>query len=257
MGIFATGGRTASPAHPEARAAELSEKRRSALPARFEAVGEALASGWGAVDACAVVGRELALAGTSLDEALQGLATTWRVVRRTEPRWDASRALAVAWSEATLDYLHQLTCADPVTGLASLAHLQSRVLELYRGQLRGRGPAETHALVVVDTHRGASTRDIDGRREAVDVFAGDLQVARMAEVVRTVFLGEETLGILGGSRLVVITRRDDRLGQRVGLLRRLLLGRCEPAAATPRVWIEGLPPSEEAAATVLSELARL
>lgn len=255
MGIFATRGRQAPSSHPETRAAELSEKRRSALPPRFEAVGEALASGWGTVDACAVVGRELALDGTSLDEALQGLAATWRLVRGTEPGWSAARALSVAWSEAMLGYLHQLTCEDPVTGLASLAHLQSRVSELYRGQLRDRGPEGTHALVVVDPERGEPAYDLDGRREAVDVLAGDLQAARVAEVVRTVFPGAQTVGIIGGSRIVVITHRDDQLGQRVALLRRLL-GRREPAAPT-RVWIEGLPPSEDAAATVLAELARL
>ncbi len=255
MGIFATRGRQAPPSHPETRAAELSEKRRAALPPRFEAVGEALASGWGSVDACAVVGRELALDGMSLDEALKGLAATWRLVRRTEPDWSAARALSVAWSEATLDYLHQITCEDPVTGLASLAHLQSRISELYRGQLRGPGPDQTHALVVVDPQRGEPAYDIDGRREAVDVLAGDLQAARVAAVVRTVFAGDQTMGILGGSRIVVITVRDDRLGQRIGLLSRLL-GRHEPAAP-PRVWIEGLPPSEDAAATVLAELARL
>lgn len=257
MGIFASSRDVALPTHPEARAAELTEQQRVALPPRFEAVGEALVSGWDTVESCVVAGRELALDGCSLDEALMGLAATWRLVRRREPSYTAARALSVAWSEATLDYLHQLTCTDPVTGLASLAHLQSRVSELYRGQLRDSTPADTHALVVIDTHHGSfEEEDIDGRRGAVDVFAGDLRAARMAETTRTVFAGDQTLGLLGGRRLVVITHRDERLGQRVALVQRLL-DQPEAGAARTRVWIEGLPPSETAAASVLAELARL
>ena len=134
--------RTAPPAHPGARA-ELSADLVAGLPQRFEAVGEALASGMGSVDACAVAGRELALDGVALDEALDGLLATSSLVRGTEPDFGDVRALSEAWSESTLEYLHRLTCEDPVTGLASLAHLQSRVSELYRGQLRDRPSRRT------------------------------------------------------------------------------------------------------------------
>ncbi|MFC6345461.1 hypothetical protein ACFP8W_25980, partial [Nocardioides hankookensis] len=63
----------------------------------------------------------LARDGVSLAEALDDLATAWRLVRGSEPEHAELRALAVAWSDATLGYVHGLSCADPLTGLASLA----------------------------------------------------------------------------------------------------------------------------------------
>ena len=48
--------------------------------------------------------------------------------------------------------------------------------------------------------------------------------------------------------------RDDRLGQRVALLRRLLADLDEDEQ--PRLWIEGLPTSDASCAGLLDELAR-
>ena len=246
MGFFATRVKPAAPAHPEARA-ELSPDLLAALPPRFEAVGEALASGVGSVDACAVAGRELALDGVPLDEALDGLLATSSLVRGGEPDYGDARALAEAWSESTLEYLHRLTCEDPVTGLASLAHLQSRVSELYRGQLRDRpAPWDSHALVVVEVAHPRQPRPI-----ATEPFASDLRTARFAETARTVFSGPDTLGRLGRHRIAIVTVRDVRLAQRVTLLHRML-SRLEGRA---RVWIEGLPASASGAAALLGELA--
>lgn len=248
MGIFAMGAGHVPNAGPEA-GVELSDEQRGALPTRFEAVGEALASGAGAVDACAVTGRELALDGVSLDEALGGLEATSRLVTGALPGFADSRALAVGWSEATLGYLHRLSCEDPVTGLASLAHLQSRISELYRGQLRDRlGARDGHALVVIDPAPTA----VMSPRVPAEVLAADLRAARFAEAARTVFAGSETIGRLGRHRIVVVTGRDERLGRRVGLVKDML----SAVEGGVRVWIEGLPGTEAAAATLLAELAR-
>lgn len=247
MGIFAPRAKVAPPARSGARA-ELPEAVLASLPDRFAAVGEALASGTGADVACAVTGRELALDGVSLDEAMEALQETFRLVRGAPPGFADARALALGWSEATLGYLHQLTCEDPVTGLASLAHLQSRVLELYRGQLQDR-PAvrDAHALVVVESRTPAPVVPT-----GPEAFVADLRVARFAETVRTVFAGGEPVGRLGRHRLVVVARRDAKLPQRVALVRRMLY-RTDGGV---RAWIEGLPDTEAAAAVLLGELAR-
>ena len=86
------------------------------------------------------------------------------------------------------------------------------------------------------------------------VLTEDLRVARAAEAIRTAFAGQETIGRLTRHRLTVLAPRDERLGQRVALLRKLLT-HTEPADA--RVWIEGLPRTRDAAAATLAELARL
>ena len=49
--------------------------------------------------------------------------------------------------------------------------------------------------------------------------------------------------------------RDDRLAQRVRLVRRLI-GGAEESPVSPRVWVEGLPPVAEGAALAIADLAR-
>jgi GGDEF domain-containing protein len=249
MGIFAPRAGAASSTRPEARAAELTQTQLAALPPEFEAVGEALASGSGAADACAVLGHRLAVDGISLDEALSGLETAFRMVLGTPPTFSDTRALTVAWSESVLGYLHRLSCEDPVTGLATMAHLQSRLAELYRAEASHGPVSDSHALVVVDVGPPAA-----GDGVGAGVLTEDLGVARAAEAIRTAFAGQETIGRLTRHRLTVLAPRDVRLGQRVSLLRRLLT---HTEATAARVWIEGLPRTPEAAAATLAELARL
>lgn len=228
---------------------ELPDDLLTALPSGFAAVGEALVSGAGAVDACAVTGRTLALEGVSLDEALHGLGTTCRLVRGTDPDFADTRALSLGWSEATLGYLHRLSCADPATGLASLAHLQSRIAELYRGQERESPTVRrAYALVVLDTVHPDRPDELD----PVSAFTADLRAARFAETARSVFAGGEAVGRLDRHRIVVLTTRDPELGRRVAVVRRML-GDLEGGA---RVWIEGLPGTEASARAALGELAR-
>ncbi|GAA4370610.1 hypothetical protein GCM10023146_18990 [Nocardioides caricicola] len=232
MGWFASRGRCGATGDPGARG-ELSSEQRAALPPRFEAVGETLASGSGTSSACEVAGAALARDGLSLAEALDQLAETSALVRGDEPTYYEVRALSVAWSEATLGYLHSLSCDDPLTGLASLAHLRSRVSEVYRGS----APAE-HALVVV----AAPEHEHD------DVLTRSMRVARVGDTARTVFPGPETIGHVGAGRVVVLTGRDDRMARRVGLLREMV---------EARVWIEGLPETDAGAAALLDELTRV
>ena len=239
----ATRKRSTTTGDPEA-GRELSLELRAALPPRFEAVGEVLASGSGSVVACEVLGGVLARDGVSLAEALDDLATTWRLVRSSEPGHAEVRALAVAWSDATLGYVHGLSCADPLTGLASLAHLRTSISDVHRA-----GAAEqTHALVVVVAE---TAHDVDQLGEPL---ARAMQDAQLGATVRGVFPGRETIGHIAPGRVVVLADRDERLARRVDLLRRMLEGGPPPR---PRVWTEGLPDTDEAAAALLDELTRL
>lgn len=223
---------------------ELSLEQRAALPPRFEAVGEALASGSGATSASELVGAALAHDGMSLAEALDLLAETTALVVGTEPSFYDARALCVAWSEATLGYLHGLSCDDPLTGLASLAHLRSRVSEVYRGP---DSRPDDHALVVVVT-----PPEVDDGYD--DVLSRSMRVAQLGDTARTVFPGPETIGHVAPGRVVVLAGRDERIGRRVGLLREMLAAGPDPVT---RVWIEGLPETDEGAAALLDELTRV
>ena len=247
MGLFATKPRAGHPDGPGA-GRELSEEVRRGLPDRFEAVGEALASGSGSVVACDVAGRSLAQDGASLEEALSGLRATSIAVTGAEPAYADLQAIAVAWSEATLAYLHRVSCEDPLTGLSSLAHVRSRLSELYRCYDYGDGTVpHTHALVVLEL-----PEDRPGDRSDPDHFSRSLRLARLGETARTVFPGTETIGRLGNHRVLVLAQRDDRLGRRTSLLRTMLLS----APYATRLWIEGLPATDDSAAVLLDELAR-
>lgn len=227
---------------------ELSEQVRTGLPRRFEAVGEVLASGSRSLEAYDVVGRRLAQDGAALDEVLDALRQTTQAVLGSDPSFDAVRAITVAWSEGTLAYLHQISCEDPLTGLASLAHVRSRLAELYRAAARSGGDvSQQHALVVIDL-----PETVESLAAPDSGFSRTLRLARVGQSTGTVFNGAETIGRLGARRVVAVVERDPVLGRRVALVRTLL----STADFPTRVWIEGLPGSDEVAALLLDELAR-
>jgi hypothetical protein len=240
------------PAAPEPGTREgLSEATRLALPPRFEAVGEALVAGSGSVDACEVVGSDLARDGVPLAEALDALSTTYRMVRGGDPDHADTRALSLGWSEATLGYLNRLTCEDPLTGLASMAHVRGRLSELYRGDPRHRGGTrDTHALVVVDVPVAGGTAHA-GRTRVEQA----LRASRVGALARSVFPGTKTIGRVGPRRVAVLCERDERLGPGVAELRQRLAG-LDSAMAPARVWIEALPDTDAEAASLLDDLAR-
>ncbi len=231
------------------RGRALPEAVRRSLPMRFEAVGEALASEESTVAACATAGRDVARDGAALGEALDGLRATYRLVRDAAPDFEAAETLSVAWAEATLEYLHQLSCEDPLTGLASLAHVRTRLAELYRhAEQAGTCVQRTHALVVVESafRRRAHPSE--------HPFTRALHLVRVCELVRAVF-PSETVGRLGLDSAVVVVRREPDLGTSVRLLRELLTDLGEGSVHL-RVWIEGLPAGDDSAAGLLDELAR-
>lgn len=241
MGSFGTLVRRLVSADP-GRAGTIASGR-GAHAGGFEAVGEALAQGGDVSVACAVVGRELARDGVDLGEALDGLRATTGQVTGREPRFEELRALGHGWAEETLAFVHTLSCEDPLTGLASPAHLRSRLGEVYRGAWEiGESAGRTHVLVVVD---GVLPDDVDALDRAWWALSA-------SEDVRRVFRGGETFTRLAPDRLVVLARRTPRLADQLGCLRDLHLAR-----RGPRIWLEPLPPDVEAAAYVLDELVRL
>ena len=249
MGIFATLTRRGAQADV-APGADLVEDGQHLVPARFEAVGEHLAAGRDASVACAMVGRSMARDGADLGEALDGLRATWARVQGGEPDFRAVRALCVAWSEETLGYLHQLSCEDPLTGLASLAHLRARLSEVYRiAEQGGTSTTTSHALVVLDLPLLARPTAWE------DAFESTLRLARLAETARMAFPGGETICQASPGRLVVVVQRNDLLARRVGLLRSLVED-AAPESGRARIWVEGLPPTDDGAALLLDEIAR-
>jgi GGDEF domain-containing protein len=249
MAIFASFARRRT-SSDQATAAELPESIRRQLPMRLEALGDALASGVDTTAACSVVGRAIAQDGASLGEALDGLRATFALVSGGHPDFSSTEALSVAWSEASLQYLHQLSCEDPLTGLASLAHVRTRLAEIYRdAEQAGVRAQETHGLVVVELHDPAPVST--GEQKLTRAF----RLVELTETMRTVFSGGETIGRLGLDRAVAVVRRGPGLGRSVTTLRGFVSD-LDLASAQARVWIEGLPGNNDGAASLLDELAR-
>ncbi len=237
-------------AAPDAHLRDLPDEVRMALPLRFEAVGEALVSGAPVAAACSVVGRDVARDGAALGEALSGLRATYDLVLGTSPTFEAAEALSVAWSDATLEYLHDLSCEDPLTGLASLAHVRSRLDEIYReAELTDVAVPRSHALVVVELCFRAASVDPAHR------FTRAMRLVQVTEALRAVYSGGQTLGRLGLDRAVAVVPRGGDLGTSVALLRELL-GDLDLGEMDLRVWIEGLPGAAESASRLLDDLAR-
>jgi hypothetical protein len=247
MGFWAFRDKTV-PGPPSASDPALLDRVYDEVPAHFEAVAEALIAGRSATDACEIVGRLLGGQGVSLEETLADLRTTYELVLHTEPAFTDACAVSLGWSEATLAYLHQLSCADPLTGLASMAHLRGRLTELYRGDARGLAPLrDRYALVVVE----AAAPRLSGIAD--EVFGVDLRMSRIGESARSVFSADETVCRVGPRRIVVLAARDQDLARRMSVLRSLLeVG--ERAHGGLRIWSESLPFVADQASSLLDEL---
>lgn len=220
------------------------QKRVGAISTRLEAVAEAASRGEEARAACSVTGRMMAREGVDLGEALDELRSATEQAAGREPTFEEVRALGMAWAEETTAYVHQLSCEDPLTGLASAAHLRARLSEVYRGaRLNGVDPAASYAVAVVEVPVTAT-----------DPFNNALWMVRVVEVLRISFPGEESVAAVGPSRLAVLVPREEHLGIRLAGLRVDLEELAGPGEVA--VWLEGLPGGLEGAVRVLDDLLR-
>jgi len=210
------------------RSAEPTSTRGTAHP-EWASVGEALATrSWAVVELCRVVGRDLAERGISVGEALGELRSTTRRVARREPTFEECESLAGAWADATLGYLNRISCADPLTGLDSQAHLLT---------LLGMPSDVDLIMVVLEVSRPD------------DFFELARRLSLLGDLSRGVFPRARTIARVGVRRLVALVPAQPDLGTRVGLLVR-------GAEGAERVWVEPVPLRPQGCATLIDRLAR-
>lgn len=224
--------------------------RPADIPERFEALADTLYHNADGQSVCQEIGRRCSADGLPLDEVLAGLERTYQAVTAGPPPFAVTRTVAVAWSEDVLGYLHAQPCEDPLTGLASMAHLRSRLQEIYReGERVGVSAASSHALTVVDIGTSRGSR-----------FDQKLRLVDVVELLRAVYTGGETIGELKQGRIGVVVARDKLVAEHASLARELLIEwehrGDPPAPSAVRVWIEGLPAGDGAVDALLDELAR-
>jgi hypothetical protein len=228
---------------------------RNRAPARGEA-GLAAVGVSALAAACAGLGRSRARAGVGIAETIDDLAALFAVMgggggERTAGlgggeggRWDPALrlvgAIAEGWAEESVSQFARGGCEDPLSGLATLSYLRTRLAEVYReAEQGGTSPAETHRLLVV----GLPRRPDPWRRLALPILVGrDLRAA---------FPGGETLSLAkpGPAIALVPARRD--LPLRYARLRRNI-----QAAFGTQIRMTPLPGRLTEALRLVDELAR-
>ena len=200
-----------------------------------DAVTEAILAGADATDHCARLGHVRAQAGVGIGETIEDLGALYAVMGQTMPPMASVRALAEGWVESGMFGLTDLTCEDPLTGLATLPYLRTRLAELYRGD---RSPHEAYCLVVVDL-----TTWLDPwKRIAWTIVIG--------HELRLAYPGEETLTLLSAGRAAALVPREPALRLDAARTRRDIAARHDA-----RVWLERLPETPKQASALLDCLA--
>ncbi|HEY3683403.1 MAG TPA: hypothetical protein VGL93_10205 [Streptosporangiaceae bacterium] len=182
-------------------------------------------------DPCTRLGHARAQAGVGIGETLEDLGALFAAVGRDIPPMACVRALAEGWVEAGMFGLSDLACEDPLTGLATLPYLRTRMAEIYRGD---RAPHEAYCLVVVDL----ATRLDPWKRIAWTIVIG--------HELRRTYPGEETLTLLGAGRAAALVPLRPELEFVTTRLRRDVSAR-----HGARVWVERLPEDAAQAALLL------
>ncbi|MBC7629932.1 hypothetical protein [Aeromicrobium sp.] len=188
------------------------------------------------------VGASAAQVGIPLHEVLDHVE---RAHAGDQPAFETVRAAALAWAEEALIHHANVSCEDPLTSLATVPHVRSRLAEIYRGAERVGCPAsDTSALVVVELPVTSMGHELEQSLRALEV----------AEVLRSVFSGDETVAQLSARRFAALVARERADGVAVNLLA-MLLEEALGSDVQPRLWVEHLPGSVDGVARVLAGLS--
>jgi hypothetical protein len=182
--------------------------------------------------ACARLGRSRARAGIGISETIGDLSALFAVLAGEQgghrpgvepgdrqggqgdgaPPLYLVRSIAEGWAEEGMAQFSHGDCEDPLSGLATLPYLRTRLAEVYReAAAAGTSPAGTHRLLVVRLPR----RPDPWRRMAQTILIGhDLRAA---------FPGGETLSLVQEHEpglAIALVRVGDDLPLRHARLRR-------------------------------------
>jgi GGDEF domain-containing protein len=227
-----------------------STARYDSQAARDRAVEHAL-SRWAGARASAGVGlaetltdlAALSTAASGATDADGAAVVDARASHRGPDGVRLLRAVSLAWTDVACGDIAETAAVDPLSGLASVRYLRTRLTEVYRAaRAHGRAAGEDSALVVL-------ALDVrDWRRVAPLSIAG--------EAAGVVFDAGESLAVVGRGTVVVLAPRAG-LAERAAVLRRLLtrrLAAAEGMVGTPTVRIARLPATHEGACALLERL---
>lgn len=211
--------------------------------------------------ALACLGKARAEAGAGLDETIKDLAALHAVLSGPpdgvlvadpdELPIRLLRMVALGWAEVMTGDNARRDAVEPLTGLATAEYLRTRLGEVYRrGARAGRCPSDDHVLLTV----ALDLMSVNG-------FTRVMAMVVVADALRAVFDGGESVAVLGRSVAAVLAERDDGLAERASRARFLLAERLgiDPeltAMARPQVRTHRLPTAHGSAVALLNQLAR-
>lgn len=162
-----------------------------------------------------------------------------------EPLFATVRAAALAWVDMALLHQVDVSCEHPLTSLSTVPHVRSRLGDVYRGAERaGTRAADTYALVVVELRRADLGNELEESLHALEV----------ADTMRSVFAGDETIAQMSARRFGALVQREHADTVTIRLLA-LLLERTLGHTGQARLWVEQLPGSPDGIASLLAALS--
>jgi len=222
----------------------------SLLPEEFLPVVRALNDGDGEVQVVAAVASDYARAGECLSHLLDDLHATYRALGRARPRPSLVRSASEAWAESMLSRLGDISCEDPLTGLATANHVRLRLAELYRSSRGSAG--ETYRLLEVLV----SCSSLGGRSPGLEgAFQPELQLAVVGHAIRTVLPRTDTIASLGRHAVLAIARDSDCVDSSVQELARRAQDHLS-SGYSASVRVKPLPGSLSEAKGLIDQLSR-
>lgn len=216
-----------------------------------DALTEAMAAGSSPAAAAYRLGQVRGAAGVGIAETLDDVGVLYRLVGR-DPSLEVVRSLCEGWASALEASPVQASCIDPESGLPTLEYLAVRLGETYGAARKHAHHAfVTHCLVIVDVAAGEIA---PWRRMARSAAMGRALTAALAP--------GHPMAALGGGAFAVLVARDYDLGETVRRMRDQVNEHAEALHITdlvrtpPRIWIEPLPETHDAAVDLLQHLRR-
>jgi hypothetical protein len=217
----------------------------------IDALTEAVAAGMDASAAAYRLGQVRGVAGVGIAETLDDVGVLFRLIGR-DPGLDVVRSLCEGWASSLESAPSQAGCLDPESGLPTLEYLSVRLGETYGAARRHAHHAfATHCLVLVDVASGELP---PWRRMA--------RSAAMGRALTSALAPGHPMAALGGGAFAVLIARDFDLGETVRRMRDQVNAHAEALHITdlvrtpPRIWIEPLPETHDAAVDLLNHLRR-
>jgi len=222
----------------------------SLLPEQFLPVVRTLNDGDSEVQVVAGVASDYARAGECLSHLLDDLHATDRALGRARPRPSPVRSASEAWAESILSRLGDISCEDPLTGLATADHVRLRLAELYRSSRES--ASEAYLLVEVLVSCSSLGKCLPGFESA---FQPELQLAVAGQAIRSVLPGVDTIASLGRHAVLAIARESDCVDSSVQELTRRAQDHLAPGYSAS-VRVKPLPGSLGDAKRLIDQLSR-